>query len=117
MPNLIDLSKCSYAYLSNIMDFLVGIDKLEIDESAVEKFKEFVSQLLSSMKENANIDLCYISENWHLGISKKIYSEKFPYYEGYCTMPLSNPNCKASVLSYRSDLLKKYTQSSNLHRI
>ena len=117
LPNSADLSNYSYAYLSNIMDFLVGIDKLEIDESAVEKFKDFVSQsLLPSMKEDANIDLCYISENWHLGKSKKIYSEKFSEDEGYRKTPLSNTNCKASVLSFRSYLRKNYIQSTGSHR-
>lgn len=116
LPNSVDLSNYSYAYLSNIMDFLVGIDKLEIDESAVEKFKKFVTKsLLPSMKEDANIDLCYISENWHLGTSKEIYSEKFSEDEGYRKIPLSITKRNASTLSFRSYLRKNCIQGTSSH--
>lgn len=111
LPKEVDLSEYSYAYLSNIMDFLVGIDKYDVNEIAVERFKEYVLKSLKpSMKENSNIDLCYISDDWHFDISKRIYSNIFSKDEGFFTIPLSNPNCKAKRLLY-SPLLRENLRS------
>ena len=37
-------------------------------------------------------------------------------YEGYRKTPLSNTNCKACVLSFRSYLRKNYIQSTSSHK-
>lgn len=101
LPNKVDLSDSSYAYLSNIMDFYIGNKKDNIDR--LKLFKDFIlNKLLPSLKENANIELSYLKRVYHQKIEKN-YSDIYPINEGFEFYLLSNK--RDSVLSFRNNLL------------
>jgi len=97
------------------MDFLVGIDNNRVDEKKVERFKKYVlEELLPSMKKDANVDLSYISDNWHLFTdSRSVYSKMFRRDEGFCNNILSNHKSNARVLSFRSSLLREFEKNDD----
>ena len=103
LTKTIDLSNCSYVYLSNIMDFLVGIDKESIDREELKKFKCFVlKDLAPSLKENATIDLSFIKSSWHKGLESE-YFEEYPIEEGFSINVLLNG--RDYVLSFDNSLV------------
>lgn len=103
LPDKADLSDSSYAYLSNIMDFIVGIENYDIEEEKLKAFKDFILyKLLPSLKENADIELSYISSGWHIVIEKE-YLDNYSTNEGFTFQTLSNK--RDSVLSFRNYLL------------
>ena len=92
LPDEVDLSLSSYAYLSNIMDFIVGINENNINPdyrvNQLKMFKEFIlTRLLSSLKENANIDLSYINPNWHYKSNMVDYTQINQLREGFILEP------------------------------
>ena len=106
LPNNFDLKNISYAYLSNIMDFLVGIDKMDLNVSCLEEFKNYIlGALLPSLKENADIDLSYLKSSWHMPGDFEKYSSVYPEYDGFVIKPLSNN--RDYILSFESDVLRK----------
>ena len=106
LPNNFDLKNISYAYLSNIMDFLVGIDKMDLNVSSLEEFKNYIlGALLPSLKENADIDLSYLKSSWHMPGDFEKYSSVYPEYDGFVIKPLSNN--RDYILSFESDVLRK----------
>lgn len=106
LPNKVDLSGCSYIYLSNIMDFIVGVFDDEISVEKLDIFKKFVlTKLLPALSENSNIDLSYIKTNWHYGVNPNQYLDVYTLNEGFIMNDLSNREDK--LLSFRSSLLIK----------
>lgn len=106
LPKVANLNEASYAYLSNIMDFIVGINENRIDKEKLEEFKIFVLEdLLPKLKEGADIDLSYIKAGWHIYVDDDVYLNVYPESEGFKMDCLSNGEDK--VLSFQSDLLEK----------
>jgi len=109
LPYKIDLNNSSYVYLSNIMDFIVGINENQLDKNALEKFKDFIlKELLPKLKSGANIDLSYIKKTWHMYVNDNIYEEIYTNKEGFSMENLSNG--KDKILSFKS---AKITKMSN----
>lgn len=106
LPNKFNLKGISYAYLSNIMDFLVGVDKCDLKVSSLEEFKNYIlNALLPSLKENADVDLSYLKSSWHMPGDFEKYSSVYPEYDGFVIKPLSNN--RDYILSFESDILRK----------
>lgn len=106
LPKVANLNEASYAYLSNIMDFIVSINENRIDKEKLEEFKIFVLEdLLPKLKEGADIDLFYIKAGWHIYVDDDVYLNVYPESEGFKMDCLSNGEDK--VLSFQSDLLEK----------
>lgn len=104
LPQKTDLSQSSYVYLSNIMDFMVGVDTYHVDDEKLKAFKEFVlNDLKPSLSESANIDLSYLDASWHQGIDRGSYLDVYPLEEGFQIRLLSNR--KDHILSYQDSLL------------
>lgn len=105
LPKIANLADCSYAYLSNIMDFMVGVDDIKVDNEKLVAFKEFIlKSLYPSLKESSVIDLSYIKVSWHNGIEAGYY-EVYKESDGFQIEKL--PNGRDSVLSFNSSALKK----------
>lgn len=105
LPNKVDLKESSYVYLSNIMDFVVGVDEYRIDDEKLRVFKDFILNGLSpALKEGADIELSYISQGWHPQIESN-YFRVYPNNEGFSFYLLSNG--RDSVLSFRMSLWLK----------
>ncbi len=106
LPELADLSEVSYIYLSNIMDFIVGVDKYRVNEEALKSFKDFIlNKLLPVLKKGATIDLSYIKKSWHDGIFDELYYNVYQSEEGFSMKKLSNETDK--VLTFDSTILEK----------
>ena len=106
LPNKVNLKDVSYAYLSNIMDFLVGVDKMRLDTSSLKDFKDYILNiLLPVLKENADIDLSYLKSNWHMPNDIDKYLSIYSLDEGFSIRPLSNR--RDSILEYESSVLEK----------
>ena len=107
LPNKVDLRNYSYAYFSNVLDFICGVDKYVINQDKLEEFKQFIqSQIIPSMKEKSNIDLCYLSSSWHMGLDDSQYESIYKRDDGFIREDLYN---KDYILSYQSELKKKKT--------
>ena len=107
LPNKVDLSNYSYAYFSNVLDFICGVDKYVINQDKLEEFKQFIeTQIIPFMKENSNIDLCYLSSSWHMGLDDSQYESIYKRDEGFIRENLYN---KDYILSYQSELKNKKT--------
>lgn len=105
LPKAANLSNCSYAYLSNIMDFMVGVDDMKVDNEKLVAFKEFIlKRLYPSLKESSVIDLSYIKASWHNGIEAGYY-EVYKESDGFQIEELSNG--RDSILSFNSSVLEK----------
>jgi len=105
LPNKVDLSNYSYAYFSNVLDFICGVDKYDINEEKLEEFKQFIqTKMIPSMKDSSNIDLCYISSSWHMGLDDSQYERIYPRNEGFINESLYNSDY---ILSYQSELEKE----------
>lgn len=105
LPNKVDLRNYSYAYFSNVLDFICGVDKYVINQDKLEEFKQFIqTQIIPSMKENSNIDLCYLSSSWHMGLDDSQYESIYKRDDGFIREDLYN---KDYILSYQSELKKK----------
>lgn len=103
LPKVVDLSSSSYIYLSNIMDFIVGVES-NIEVEKLQSFKDFILySLLPVTTENTDIDLCYLKTSWHLSTNYSNYLDVYTLDEGFNIIPLSNK--QDNVLSFRSDLL------------
>lgn len=106
LPNKVNLKDVSYAYLSNIMDFLVGVDKMKLDTSSLKDFKDYILNiLLPVLKENADVDLSYLKSNWHMPNDIDTYLSIYSLDEGFSIRPLSNR--RDSILEYESSVLEK----------
>lgn len=106
LPMMADISEADYVYLSNIMDFIVGIDKNKIDKDAMEKFKGFIlNELLPKVKSDAIIDLSYIKAGWHMYVDDSPYAEIYTANEGFSMNELSSG--KDKVLTFDSESYKK----------
>ena len=107
LPNKVDLRNYSYAYFSNVLDFICGVDKYVINQDKLEEFKQFIqTQIIPSMRENSNIDLCYLSSSWHMGLDDSQYESIYKRDDGFIREDLYN---KDYILSYQSELKKKKT--------
>jgi len=107
LPNKVDLRNYSYAYFSNVLDFICGVDKYVINQDKLEEFKQFIqTQIIPSMKENSNIDLCYLCSSWHMGLDGSLYESIYKRDDGFIREDLYN---KDYILSYQSELKKKKT--------
>lgn len=105
LPNKVDLRNYSYAYFSNVLDFICGVDKYVINQDKLEEFKQFIqTQIIPSMKENSNIDLCYLSSSWHMGLDDSQYESIYKRDDGFIREDLYN---KDYILSYQSELKKE----------
>lgn len=58
------------------------------------------------MKENSNIDLCFLSSSWHMGLDGSQYESIYKRDDGFIREDLYN---KDYILSYQSELKKKKT--------
>lgn len=106
LPNVVDLGEVSYVYLSNIMDFVVGVDKNKISIEALERFKRFIlEELLPKLKSEADIDLSYIKAGWHMYVDDSIYLDVYSDMEGFKIEKLTNG--KDNLLTFSSDTLEK----------
>ncbi len=105
LPKTVDLNDSTYVYLSNIMDFMVGVDNENVEVEKLRAFKDFVlKNLYPSLDSNAEIDLSYIKRSWHRGIENG-YFEVYPSEEGFSLTPLSNGN--DDLLSFHSNSFLK----------
>lgn len=112
LPNKVNLKDVSYAYLSNIMVFLVGVDKMNVDIPSLINFKNYIlNVLLISLKEDAKIDLSYLKTSWHMARDFEKYSKIYPLSEGFSIKPLSNG--KDSILAFEGNLLEKNQSHQN----
>lgn len=112
LPTNINLEESTYVYLSNVMDFMIGVDKNNIDEESLKNFKYFILNiLLPSLKKDAHIVVAYLRTSWHTsGINS--YEDSFPYYEGFKIKKL--PNGRDFILVYDPRILIKGTVGQNL---
>lgn len=94
----VNLEESTYVYLSNVMDFMIGIDKNAIDKEAQKRFKYFILNiLLPSLKTDAHIVVAYLRTSWQtIEISK--YEDLFPACEGFKIKKL--PNGRDFIIEY-----------------
>ncbi len=105
LPKTVDLGTSTYAYLSNIMDFMVGVDEEKVEIDKLQAFKDFIMKdFYPSLNSHAEIVLSYIKRSWHQGIERG-YFEVYPPEEGFSITPLSNGS--DDLLSFHSTSLVK----------